>query len=255
MALKIDIKDILDYSFCPAYYHLKRRHINEYNLKQLYDEKLHEVFYAYLHALQLGTVKDAMKFLKYRWGKAWIKQRTNSEIIYTPSAMKRDTYEGKRQAGIDAIITFEEMMRGPQFPIIINVPYEVPIAKGLMLTGIWEYVREIEKPDTKERVIQVIKFRPENNRFITDAMTDRDLELTASAYALKQKFNVDEFELLYLDIYRKSMFHSFRKEKDYNLLKETARSVAICIKNDLKCISPDKRCFHCEYRDICKNTL
>lgn len=254
MAHEIGIREILDFSWCPQYYDLKNQCANEYNLKQLYDDSLHRVFYSYLLSLQQGTLQDSMKFLKYRWGREWVKQKTNSEIICTPSALKRDTYDAKRKAGIDAIITFEEMMNVSQFPIIINKQYQVPLSKSITLTGVWEYVREIERDDGT-RSIQIMKFRTENNRFQMESQMAHDLELTAAAFAFEQTFNATEFELLYVDIYKKRIIRSVRKEKDYELLRNTARSVVLCLKNNIRCVSPDKRCYHCEYRDACKRKL
>jgi hypothetical protein len=86
---------------------------------------------------------------------------------------------------------------------------------------------------------------------------NHDLELTAAALAFSKTFNLNDvdFQLVYVDIYKKRMTASYRTAKDFNLLKETVISVAKCIKNNIKCISPDKKCYHCEYRDICSSEL
>ncbi len=251
--LTLDIKDILDYSWCPKYYELKNNNPNERNLKEAYDLALHKCFYAYLTALQNDMLTDSLKTLKYRWGKEWVKQKTNSEIICTPSALKRDTYDAKRRAGIDAIITFNKLMNTPQYPILVNKQYSIQIADDVVLKGTWEYVREIEINGKK--VIQLMKFRTENNRFQVLSQMNHDLELTAAALAFNTMFNVDEVQLVYVDIYKKKMMISHRTQKDFDLLKETVVSVKKCIENNIRCISPDKKCYHCEYRDICTSTL
>lgn len=204
--------------------------------------------------MQQGTLDGGIRFLKKRWGEAWIKQKTNSEIICTPSAMRYDSYDYKRKTGIEAIITFNDIMNTPQFPIIINKPYKIQLSKGLILRGIFEYVREIEQKDNT-RTIQLMKFRTENNRFQVDSHMHHDLELTAMAIAFEEMFNVNEFELVYVDICKKKMISSFRGKKDIDLLKDTVRSVALCLKNNIRCVSPDKRCYHCEYRNVCKVSL
>lgn len=247
------ISEVLDYCWCPKYYDLKHQNPNELNLKELYDKALHRVFYSYLTALQQDTLKESLGFLKYKWGKEWVKQKTNSQIICTPSALKRDTYEMKRKAGIDAIITFDDIMNVPQFPIIINKPYSVSIG-SIELTGIWEYVRELERPDGS-RVVQLMKFRTENNRFQMSSQMSHDLELTAAALAFQETFNVNEFELVYVDIYKKKLVASTRTAKDYDLLKNTVKSVSACLKAGVRCISPDKKCYHCEYRNKCEASL
>lgn len=253
--LSLNIKDILDFSWCPKYYELKNNNPNERNLKEVYDTALHKCFYQYLLALQNDTLLEGLKTLKYRWGKEWVKQKTNSELICTPSAVKRDTYDAKRKAGIEAIITFDKLMQAPQFPILINKNYSIKIADDITLTGTWEYVREIEIDGKK--IIQLLKFRTENNRFQILSQMNHDLELTAAALAFSETFNLKqmEFQLVYVDIYKKKMIASYRTEKDFNLLKETVISVAQCIRNNIKCISPDKKCYHCEYRDICNTSL
>lgn len=204
--------------------------------------------------MQNGSLSNGIKFLKKRWGQEWVKQKTNSQIICTPSALKRDTYDAKRKAGIDAIITFNEIMNVPQFPIIINTPYKIKISNGLELAGTYEYVREIERGDGT-RSIQIMKFRSENNRFQIESQMNHSLELTAAAMAFKEMFNADSFELVYVDIYKKKAITSLRTEKDYELLKDTVKSVALCLKNNIRCISPDKRCYHCEYRNVCKVSM
>lgn len=250
--LTLSIKDVLDYSWCPKYYELKNNNPNEQNLKEAYDAALHRCFYTYLLALQNDTLTDSLKTLKYRWGKEWVKQKTNSEIICTPSAVKRDTYDAKRRAGIDAILTFDKLMNTPQYPILINRQYSVQIG-NVTLTGTWEYIREVEIDGRK--VIQILKFRTENNRFQVISHMHHDLELTAAALAFSKMFNAPEFQLVYVDIYKKKMTISYRTEKDFKLLEETITSVAKSIKHNIKCISPDKKCYHCEYRDICASSL
>lgn len=246
--LKLSIKDVIDYCWCPRYYELKHNNPNEQNLKELYDEALHRCFYSYLLALQNDTLKNNLENLKYRWGKEWIKQKKNSQIICTPSALKRDTYDAKRRAGIDAIITFDKIMNTPQYPILVNKDYSIQITDDIILTGTWEYIREVEIAGDK--IFQIMKFRTENNRFQIASQTHHDLELTAAAMAFHKMFN-GNFQLVYVDIYKKKVVPSYRTTKDFELLRETVKSVAHCIRNNIKCISPDKKCYHCEYRDIC----
>jgi hypothetical protein len=224
-------------------------------LKEAYDIALHKCFYQYLLALQNDTLVEGLKTLKYRWGKEWVKQKTNSQIICTPSAIKRDTYDAKRKSGIEAIITFNKLMSTPQFPILVNKDYSIKISNDIILNGTWEYVREVEIDGTK--VIQLIKFRTEANKFQVNNQALHDLELTAAALAFSKMFNQNnlDFQLIYLDIYRKKMITSYRTQKDFELLKNTVISVAKCIKHNIKCISPDKRCYHCEYRDKCADSL
>ena len=218
-------------------------------MKEAYDISLHKVFYAYLRALQNDTLKNSLEFLKYKWGKEWIKNKTNTEIILTPSALKRDLYDAKRRAGIDAIITFDDLMNVPQCPIIINKEYEIKISNDIILTGVWEYIREIsDKNGTK--FFQIMKFRTENNRFQVLKQMNHDLELTAAEMAFEQTFN-GYAQLVYVDIYKKKVMPSYRNKKDRQMLIQTVKSVVQCLKHNIRCVSPDKKCYHCEYRDEC----
>ena len=252
--IKVNIKDVIDYCRCPQYYQLKKNDPNEYNLKEAYDICLHKCFYAYLVGLQQEDVRNGIDTLKTRWGREWIKQKKNSQIVCTPSSFKRDTYDAKRKAGIDAIFTFYDLMeKDSQFPIVINRQYEIPITSKITLVGTWEYIREVER--NGKNVIQIMKFKTESNKFRTNHQMNHDLELTAAALAFQTMFNPSAFELVYLDIYSKKVVVSHRSEKDFQMLKKTVVSVAKALKNNLQCVSPSQICYHCEYRNTCAEQM
>ena len=250
----IDISDIVDFSFCPYYYDLKNRNPNEINSRVLYDKSLHKTIYAYLLALQEDRLDSTLEFLKYRWGKEWIKYKNAKELLVVRSSYKRDTYDNLRKKGIDSIFKFNDLMlQEKQCPIIIGHKYQIEILPNIILTGTYEYVREITVKNHK--IIQVVKFVTIPNRFNTVISQKFDLELIAMAYAFKETFNVDYFQVVSIDIESKKTIINTYTAKEYNLLKQTVKNVVISIQNDIKCISPDKRCYHCEYRNICINTL
>ncbi len=252
--IKIDIKDVIDYCRCPQYYKLKKNDPNNYNLKEAYDICLHKCFYAYLVGLQQDDIRNGIDTLKTRWGKEWIKQKKNSQIVCTPSSFKRDTYDAKRKAGIDAIFTFYDIMqKEAQFPIVINRQYEIPITSKIALVGTWEYIREIER--NGDSVIQILKFKTESNKFRTNHQINHDLELTAAALAFQTMFSPSKFELAYVDIYTKKMLVSHRSQEDFDLLKHTVISVVKSMRNDIQCIAPGPICYHCEYRNVCSEQL
>lgn len=250
--MNLTINDIQDFCFCPRYYLLKKNDTNEYTINQAYDRAVHRCIYEYLYMFQNDAKQISIDVLKRAWGREWIKQKTNSEMICTPSAGKRDTYDIKRKNGINAIFAFDEMMQEPQFPIIINKPYSIKIG-NVVVNGVWEYIREITRDGQK--AFQIIRFRTESNRFDLKEQMNHDIALTAAYLAFKATFNQDNTELIYMDLYRKTMVPAFRTKNDITLFKETVRSVALSIKNNLQCVSPDKKCFHCEYRDICLGKL
>lgn len=77
----------------------------------------------------------------------------------------------------------------------------------------------------------------------------------AAAYAFKETFNVDYFQVVTIEIETKKTTVNTYTNKEYDLLKQTVKNVVLSIQNNIKCISPDKQCYHCEYRNICINSL
>lgn len=253
----IDIQDVIDFSFCPFYYDLKNKDSNEINRRVLYDESLHKTFYAYLIALQEDKLNSTLEFLKYRWGKEWIKYKYKStrDFVITCSSYRNDTYENLRKKGIEAIFKFNDMMmKEKQYPIIIGHKYQIEILPNIILTGTFEYIRELTL-NNGQKVIQLVKFISETNRFNTNLSKRYNLELIAMSYAFKELFNVDYFQVVSIEVETKRMLVQTYTDKEYDLLKNTVKNVVLSIQNDIKCISPDKRCFHCEYRNVCINTL
>lgn len=253
----IDIQDVVDFAFCPFYYDLKNNNPNEVNRKVLYDKSLHKTFYAYLIALQEDKLESTLEFLKYKWGKEWVKYKYKNtrDFVITCSSYQNDTYENLRKKGIDAIFKFNDLMlKEKQYPIIIGHKYQIEILPNIILTGTFEYIRELTINED-QKVIQVVKFISENNRFNTTMSKKHSLELIAMSYAFKELFDVEYFQVVSMEIETKRILVETYTNKDYNLLKNTIKSVVMSIQNNIKCVSPDKRCFHCEYRNICINKL
>ena len=247
----LDIKDVVDFSFCPYYYEVKNSN-PAVNFRTLYDQSLHKTIYAYLLALQEDKLDSTLEFLKYRWGQEWIKRKNAKDILLKRSAIKRDTYDNLRKRGIDAIFKFNDiMLQDKQCPIIIGHKYQIEILPNVILTGTYEYVREITVGENK--IIQLVKFNSMSNRFRTNVKYD--FELIAMAYAFKETFNVDYFQTVSIDIESQITMINTYTDKEYDLLKRTTKSVVLSIQNDIKCLSPDMRCYHCEYRHICINDL
>lgn len=251
----IDIEQITDFCFCPEYYQLKNQNSDEINFKALYDKSLHNTFYAYLRSLQNDTLVHTLEFLKYIWGKEWIKYKTTKDILITPSAFKRDNYELKRKNGIDAIYAFDEIMLAEkQCPIIIGHKYEYEILPNVVLTGTFEYVREITI-NAGNKIIQLVKFLSETNNYDTMMQKRHDLQLIAASYVFSKLFNVNYFQSIIIDVMKKKSIVNHFTDKDYKLLLRTIHDTIICIQNNINCISPSRHCFHCEYRNICDSTI
>lgn len=250
----IDITDVKDFAFCPSYYELKNRNPNEINSKVLYDQSLHKTIYAYLLALQEDRLDSTLEFLKYRWGKEWIKYQNTKDILVTRSSIWTDTYEKLRRKGIDAIFKFNEiMLKDKQCPIIIGHKYQIEILPNIILTGTYEYIRELTVKEQK--IIQVVKFITTPDNFDTNIAKKFNIELIAMAYAFKETFNVDYFQVVSINVDTKRMLITSYTDKEYNLLKQSIKSTVLSIQNNIKCISPNKQCYHCEYRNVCINNL
>ena len=249
--LVIDIKDVISFCFCPRFYKYFKRN-NVINLRTLYDLSIHNTIYNYLYALQNDRLKSTIEFLKYQWGKSWISFRKNSlkDVLIEASSFNADTFENKRKKGIDAIFRFEEIMsKDRQLPLVVDHKYEIEILPNIILTGSIEYVRELTVEDNK--IIQVIKFVPEINQFVTHMQLKYNLELIAMSYAFEKLFTTKNFQPVTINIENGKIDTEFYTEKEYNILKETVKSVIMCIQNDINCVSPNKQCYHCEYRNTC----
>ena len=252
----IDIKDIVNYIYCPQYYEFYNTK-EDPTMTQLYNECIHSTFYAYLLSLQNDTLDDTVGFLKYNWGKQWIKHKTSKDLLLShvrENTTYRNNYDARRKRGIDAILKFNKiMLNDKQFPIIINHKYEIEILPNIVLTGTLEYVRELTIGEHK--VIQVIKFLSENNRFDTNIEHQYNLELIAMSYAFQTLFDVQEFQTIIIDIEKEKIYINYYSNKDYNYLKNTIKNTVISIQNNLKIVSPNKQCFHCGYRNKCLQTF
>ena len=130
------------------------------------------------------------------------------------------------------------MLQDKQCPIIIGHKYQIEILPNVILTGTYEYVREITVGENK--IIQLVKFNSMSNRFRTNVSQKYDFELIAMAYAFKETFNVDYFQTVSIDIESQITMINTYTDKEYDLLKRTTKSVVLSIQNDIKCLSPDR---------------
>ena len=252
--IKIDIQDVIDFCYCPYYYKLKNKDM-QINIQELYDLAIHKVIYRYLRMLMDDKLNSSsIETLKYLWGQEWIKEKTNSKIIVHTSAQWRGTYDTYRQMGIKAIESFNSLINNvEQTPIIVNKEWEVHIASNVYLTGKWEYIREIDSDNGP--LIQIMHFLTQTNRSATNAMFQKDLLATASLYAFNNTFNDIAVQLAYVDMYSEKFKPTLRTERDFELLKRSTISTALCLMNGIECISLDRKCYFCEYRDKCVSTI
>ena len=245
--MTLDIKEIMDYCYCPKLYKL-RSDKDKPTLLEKYNQALYNVYFTYLRAFQNNTLVRTFEYLKDEWAKEWITDNDLHSITIKPVNVNRDIYSVRRVTGFDAICNFDKLLKGDQFPIVIDEPYEVNI-EGVTVTGTWHYIRELHNGINKR--IQLIKILPDNNRFINaSVIAKKDIEITAMAYAFKQTFKND-FDIVIIDPHRNSIKRTTRTEEDYNILKDTVVSCALSNKHNLNCYSPDVKCWSCDYRNHC----
>lgn len=250
---KIDIQEILDYNYCPVYYKLKYSNPGLENLTEAYDRILRKCFYSYINLLKSNSSVD-IGYLTKLWGKHWIKDKSLIKLMTTPSASMRDRYDLLRKNGIESLISFHNLMKqGSQYPILINKGYEIRISNNIILTGKWEYIRELQTEE--DNIFQIIKFQHRKDKFQTLMQMRYDLELTAAAYAFETTFTAPNYQVVYANIYKEKMVPSYRDKSDFNILKQTVINTVKCISNNIYTISPDTKCFHCIYRNQCENYI
>ena len=166
----------------------------------------------------------------------------------------RDRYDLLRKNGIESLISFHNLMKqGSQYPILINKGYEIRISNNIILTGKWEYIRELQTEE--DNIFQIIKFQHRKDKFQTLMQMRYDLELTAAAYAFETTFTAPNYQVVYANIYKEKMVPSYRDKSDFNILKQTVINTVKCISNNIYTISPDTKCFHCTYRNQCENYI
>ena len=252
----IDICEVSDFCFCPLFYKYKSSNPNEINFKDLYDKYIRKTIYQFLFALQTNKeMESALEFLKYLWGKHWIKIKNKKDLIITPSSYKRDTWDNKRQNGIKSIINFDKMIgRDSQFIIAVDHKYEIEILPNLVLTGKFECIREKHNEDGT-KIIQLINFVVDSNIYDTNISQQYNLESIAAAYAFENQFEKVEYQSITMNVLTNKIFVTKFNKKHFDMLKDTVKNVIISLQNEINCIAPGQKCFHCQYRNACLKHL
>lgn len=246
--ITIDIKDIASFCFCPMLYDI--RHTKDYNktLNDAYDESLHNTLYQCLRLLQDNKLKYSIDFLKMSWGKEWIKTKKGSELVLSASSKSRDCYNSLRITGIEAILKFDKyVLSEPQFPVVINTEYFIDIG-DITVRGKWEYIREVDTDDGKK--IQLIRFVTHSSQYYTNMQANNDIELISAGIAFKERFSND-VELIYIDIMSNKVISFTLTDEKINTFIKTVKSVADCLRHNIRCVSHDVKCYHCDNRQQC----
>lgn len=252
---KIDIQEVIDYCKCPMYYFFKYKSSEcktEYvSTIEKYDKDIHRVIYYSFSRAQEGLgirVED----IKASWGKAWVKDKRKSGIMFTDTLSNKDTYNERRKKGIDSLISFQKKFsKNPGYPIIINQPFEVSINKKINLTGRFELIREVED-ELNNKYIEVCTFKTDEH---TNSKVNRehDLNLAASALASKEYIDADNIKYMIYHVDKKSMTIHDDSRIMESAFKKSVVNIFKAIHNDLFYIAPSDKCFTCVYKEICGN--
>lgn len=248
---KICIQELIDYAKCPMYYFFKYK-APEYktesvSLIEKYNDDVHKIIYYAFSRVQEGDSID-IKDVKSSWGRAWIKDKRRSSIMFNESLSRKDSYNELRKRGINSLLQFQKTFSlDPGFPIAINKPYEIQISKNLIITGNFELIRE-----NNIKQIEVVTFKTDEHSN-TKVVKDNDLRLMASSIAAEE----------YLD--GRKVYHVMYQVDKYNFTKHTEdtinkelfkysiNNIFKAIYNKLYYLAPSNECYFCPYKDICSN--
>ena len=251
---KISIKEVMDYCFCPMFYYLRylanQRVDDSAMVNEKYDHDLHLTLYNYFNILQ-NNERSKIGHLKRTWGSLWIGKRGASEFITTTIPDKKDTFNGRRRSGIEALVRFHEKWKNNEgYLIAVNTDFEVPIHQNLILTGTWELIREVEINGQRE--IQLVIFTTNPERRKSSLALNRDLVMTAHSYAFLHNFKKKEGACVVYGL-ETGDFNRYTLEQDqYSLLKYTVSCVAQNIEDRRFPVCPSDKCSHCLYKVRCR---
>lgn len=248
----IDIQEVIDYAKCPMYYFFKYKsnEKTEYiSTVEKYDKDMHRVIYFSFSRLQEG-MPIRIEDVKAAWGRAWIKDKRRSDIIFSDTLSNKDTYNERRKKGINSLLNFQKnFSTNPGFPVIINKRYEINITKNLKLTGNFELVREMRDEFDKTYIeIAVFKTDEHTNNKINK---ENDLNLIASSIAIEEYIENTKFKYMLYHIDKHNFFYLDNIEMHKNIFKQSVINIYKAIFNNIFYICPNERCISCTYKELC----
>lgn len=250
---KIDIQEAIDYCKCPMYYFFKYKHpeikTDYVNTVEKYDKDIHKVLYYSFSRAQEG-LGIRIEDIKAAWGRAWVKDKRKSHIMFTDTLSNKDTYNERRKKGLDSLLNFHKnFSKNPGFPVLINKKYSIDITKNLKLTGDFEVVREL-KDDMGNPFIEVDIFKTDehsNNR----VNKEYDMKLTAAALAAKEYISYHDIRYMLYHVDKKNKIYHTDQTIHTDIFKKSILNIFKAIHNNIYYMAPDEKCFHCIYKDVC----
>lgn len=251
----ISISEVIDYAKCPMYYALKYKYKNyksDYiNLIEKYDNDIHKVIYYSFSKIQDNS-SIRIEDIKVAWGRAWIKDKRKSAIIFSDTLSNKDIYNDRRRKGLDSLLSFQkEFSKNPGFPIIINKDYKLPINDNLTLVGKYEIVREVED-EMNNKYLEICCFKTDEH---TNSKVNKiyDMKLISSALAIENDIDYENKKYMIYHVDKKNYFYLDKLPLHEKIFKKSIINIYKAIYNNLFYILPSEKCMSCIYKEICNN--
>ena len=242
--ISIDIKEILDFLYCPMIVKYKRLGIiTRYkNIKDKYEEDMKKFSYAY-HLMQSHngiSIRDA----KGIFAGLWLSNKTD-DYRYVDSGDLRNTQEFLRKKGIDSLIAFHERASTTAyFPIIFNYKYKVPVGTTIVLCGTIDLISQVGTS------VELTCYKGLSQLYRKESLYN-DLETVAMRYAFEYIFSIrpDKTTTYMLDTAKAYSC----TQHNITILLDTIKAVAFAIENDMYYRASYDRCYKCIYNQECGN--
>ena len=251
----LDIQEIIDYAKCPMYYALKYKYPefkSDYiNLIEKYDLDIHKVIYYSFSKVQEG-LPIRIEDIKAAWGRAWIKDKRKSSIIFSDTLSNKDVYNDRRRRGLNSLLEFQkEFSKNPGFPIIINKCFKLKINDYLTIIGNYEVVREVED-EMNNKYLEVCSFKTDEH---TNTKVNKmyDMKLIASALAISNDIDYDNIKYMNYHVDKKKFYYLNDIKTHKEIFNKSVLYIYKLIYNNIFYICPDERCMNCIYKDLCEN--
>ena len=254
MMHEVNLQEIIDYAKCPMYYYFKYKvpelKTDKINTIEKYDKDIHSVVYYAFSRIQEG--KDIeIKDIKASWGRAWIKDKRKSNIIFGENLMTKDTYNERRRKGLDSLLNFQsEFNINPGFPIAINQEYKLQVSKNLIIKNNFEVIRTIDDVYGKRTEIMTFKTDEHTNNKI---VKEFDLRLLANGIAAKELLNLNDINHTMYHIDKSSKVTYTNQELNTDFFYYSVTNIFKAMYNNLYYMNSDNTCYTCIYKDICSN--
>lgn len=251
---EVNLQEIIDYSKCPMYYFFKYKRqdikTDKINIIEKYDKDIHSAIYFAFSRVQEGSQIE-VKDIKSSWGRAWIKDKRKSSIVFGETFNNKDTYNDRRRKGLDSLLNFQaEFNLNPGLPIAINKEYKLQVSKNLTIVNNFEIIRTVN--DVYGNRTEIMTFKTDehtNNRVVKEF----DLKLIANGLAANEYLK--ETNITHTMYHVDKNFTTRYKQEDLNtdFFKYSVTNIFKAMYNKIYYMNSGSTCYTCIYKDICAN--